>query len=117
MRKIYVATIAAACTIQVNAQTTDTLQQKKDLQEVVIDGIKATNNNPVTFTNVTKKEIAQQNFGQDLPFLLNLTPSSVVSSYAGNAIGYTGIRIRGTDPTRTNVTINGVPKIRGVTNR
>jgi iron complex outermembrane receptor protein len=109
MRKIYVATIAAACTIQANAQTTDTLQHKTDLQEVVVNGIKATANNPVTFTNVSKKEIAHQNFGQDLPFLLNLTPSTVASSYAGNAIGYTGVRIRGTDPTRTNVTINGVP--------
>ncbi len=109
MRNIYVTTIAIACTLQSYAQTNDTLQQKKDLQEVVINGIKATNNNPVTFTNVSKKEIAKQNFGQDLPFLLNLTPSTVVSSDAGAGIGYTGIRIRGTDPTRTNVTVNGVP--------
>ncbi len=109
MRNIYVTTIALACSLQGYAQTTDTLQQKKELQEVVVNGIKATNNNPVTFTNVSKKEIAKQNFGQDLPFLLNLTPSTVVSSDAGAGIGYTGIRIRGTDPARTNVTVNGVP--------
>jgi iron complex outermembrane receptor protein len=109
MRKIYVTTIALVGILQANAQTTDTLQHKTDLQEVVINGIKATNNNPVTFSTVSKKEIEKQNFGQDLPFLLNLTPSTVVSSDAGAGIGYTGIRIRGTDPSRTNVTINGVP--------
>jgi iron complex outermembrane receptor protein len=110
MRKLYVSTIALACMLQAQAQqTTDTLQRQKDLQEVVISGVKAGANNPVTFSTVTKDEIKKQNFGQDLPFLLNLTPSTVVSSDAGAGIGYTGIRIRGTDPTRTNVTINGVP--------
>lgn len=109
MRKIYVTTIVLAGALGVTAQTADTLQHKTDLQEVVISGIKATNNNPVTFSTVTKKEIDKQNFGQDLPFLLNLTPSTVVSSDAGAGIGYTGIRIRGTDPARTNVTVNGVP--------
>jgi iron complex outermembrane recepter protein len=109
MRILYVTTFALACTIQANAQTTDTLDRKQDLQEVVINGVKASKNNPVTFTNVSKDEIKKQNFGQDLPFLLNLTPSTVVNSDAGAGIGYTGIRIRGTDPTRTNVTINGVP--------
>jgi iron complex outermembrane receptor protein len=72
-------------------------------------GTKAQANNPITFQNLNKKEIDKQNFGQDLPFLLNLTPSTVISSDAGAGVGYTGIRIRGTDPTRTNVTINGVP--------
>ncbi|HEX8037874.1 MAG TPA: TonB-dependent receptor, partial [Chryseosolibacter sp.] len=53
--------------------------------------------------------IAEQNFGQDVPFLLNWTPSVVTTSDAGTGIGYTGIRIRGSDPTRVNVTINGIP--------
>jgi iron complex outermembrane receptor protein len=88
---------------------TDSSKTRTELQEVVILGTKAQNNNPITFQNLNKKEIDKQNFGQDLPFLLNLTPSTVVSSDAGAGIGYTGIRIRGTDPTRTNVTINGVP--------
>jgi iron complex outermembrane recepter protein len=109
MRKIYVSTIALTCLLQAKAQQPDTLNRKEDLQEVVISGVKATKNNPVTFTNVSKEEITKQNFGQDLPFLLNLTPSTVVNSDAGAGVGYTGIRIRGTDPTRTNVTINGVP--------
>ncbi len=88
---------------------TDSSKTRTELQEVVILGTKAQNNNPITFQNLNKKEIDKQNFGQDLPFLLNLTPSTVVSSDAGAGVGYTGIRIRGTDPTRTNVTINGVP--------
>ncbi len=88
---------------------TDSSKTRTELQEVVILGTKAQNKSPITFQNLNKKEIDKQNFGQDLPFLLNLTPSTVVSSDAGAGIGYTGIRIRGTDPTRTNVTINGVP--------
>lgn len=91
------------------AQNTDTLSNRQVLQDVVVSGTKAKKNQPVTFTNLGKKEIEQQNFGQDLPFLLNLTPSTVVNADAGAGVGYTGIRIRGTDPSRTNVTINGVP--------
>jgi iron complex outermembrane receptor protein len=94
---------------QMIAAQTDSLKTKTDLQEVVVMGTKAQANNPITFQNLNKKEIDKQNFGQDLPFLLNLTPSTVISSDAGGGVGYTGIRIRGTDPTRTNVTINGVP--------
>ncbi len=101
------------CVLSVTAlkaqQQSDTLQNKQVLQDVVVSGTKAKKNQPVTFTNLSKKEIEQQNFGQDLPFLLNLTPSTVVNSDAGAGIGYTGIRIRGTDPSRTNVTINGIP--------
>ena len=55
------------------------------------------------------KEIEAKNFGQDLPYLLNSLPSTVVTSDAGAGVGYSGIRIRGVDPTRTNVTINGIP--------
>lgn len=77
--------------------------------EVLVQSTRAKNNDPVTFTNLGKAQIERLNYGQDVPFLLNLTPSTVVSSDAGAGIGYTGIRIRGTDPARTNVTINGVP--------
>src|SRR6185369_7072505 len=56
-----------------------------------------------------KKEIAKVNLGQDIPFILNQTPSVVVNSDAGNGVGYTGIHIRGTDATRINVTLNGIP--------
>ena len=77
--------------------------------EIVVTATRATSKSAVTFTNVGKETIEKQNLGQDLPFLLNQTPSVVVSSDAGAGVGYTGIRIRGSDPTRINVTVNGIP--------
>jgi iron complex outermembrane receptor protein len=76
---------------------------------VEVRAIRAGENSPFTKTNIGKKEIAKINLGQDIPFLLNQTPSVVINSDAGNGIGYTGIRIRGTDATRINVTLNGIP--------
>ncbi len=78
-------------------------------EEVIVRATRAGNNAPLAFTNVDKAALARRNFGQDLPFLLNETPSVVVTSDAGAGVGYTGIRIRGSDPTRINVTINGIP--------
>ena len=72
-------------------------------------GIRAKEDVPVTFTNISKKEIAPRNLGQDIPILLNYLPGVVTTSDAGAGIGYTGIRVRGTDATRVNVTINGIP--------
>ncbi len=77
--------------------------------EVIVTATRATELSPTTFTWVTKQEIERNNLGQDLPFLLDQTPSVVVTSDAGTGVGYTGIRIRGSDPTRVNVTINGIP--------
>jgi iron complex outermembrane recepter protein len=79
------------------------------LTPVEVRAIRAADNSPFTKTNLSRKEIAKNNFGQDIPFLLNQTPSVVVNSDAGNGIGYTGIRIRGTDATRINITLNGIP--------
>jgi iron complex outermembrane receptor protein len=76
---------------------------------VVVSATRATDKTPTTFTNIDKAVLSKQNFGQDVPFLLNWTPSVVTTSDAGTGIGYTGIRIRGTDGTRINVTINGIP--------
>lgn len=78
-------------------------------EEVTVNSTRASKNAPTAYTNVSKKDLAKNNFGQDLPYLLNQTPSVVVSSDAGAGIGYTGIRIRGSDATRVNVTINGIP--------
>lgn len=86
------------------------LAPKAILQEDFI--IKATNSSelsPTTFKNINKAELESKNLGQDLPFLINNTPSLVVTSDAGAGVGYTGVRIRGSDLTRINVTINGVP--------
>lgn len=77
--------------------------------EVVITATRAGENAPATFSTVDKATIQKQNFGQDLPFLLNWMPSVVTTSDAGTGIGYTGMRIRGSDATNINVTINGIP--------
>ena len=79
------------------------------LEPVEVKAIRAGENSPFTKTNIAKKEIEKLNLGQDLPFILNQTPSVVVNSDAGNGVGYTGIRIRGSDASRINVTLNGVP--------
>lgn len=76
---------------------------------VVVNASNVNENTPMTFNDINREQIEKMNFGQDIPYLLDEIPSSVVSSDAGAGIGYTGIRIRGTDPTRTNVTVNGIP--------
>jgi iron complex outermembrane receptor protein len=79
------------------------------LTPVEVRAIRAGDHSPFTKTNFSKKEIAKTNLGQDIPFILDQTPSVVINSDAGNGIGYTGIRIRGTDATRINITLNGIP--------
>jgi len=76
---------------------------------VEIRAIRAEDKAPFTKSNVYKGEIEKQNLGRDLPFLLDQLPSVVINSDAGNGFGYTGIRIRGSDATRINVTLNGIP--------
>ena len=78
-------------------------------EEVTVSGTRAAKNSPTAYTNLSKKDLEKNNLGQDLPFLLAQTPSVVTTSDAGAGIGYTGIRIRGSDGTRINVTINGIP--------
>ena len=77
--------------------------------EVIVMATRATEKSAATFTNINKLTLQKQNFGQDLPLVLNWTPSLVTTSDAGAGVGYTGLRIRGSDATRINVTINGVP--------
>lgn len=77
--------------------------------EVIVRSTRAADKSATAYTNVSKKDLAKNNLGQDLPFLLNTTPSLVITSDAGAGVGYTGVRIRGSDATRTNVTVNGIP--------
>lgn len=79
------------------------------LQPVEIKAIRANDRAPFAKTNLDKAYIEKNNTGQDIPFLLNQTPNVVVNSDAGNGIGYTAIHIRGTDASRINMTINGIP--------
>ena len=81
----------------------------KQLDEVLVSAVRVTTKTPVTFSNISKGELAKRNLGQDIPILLNYLPSVVTTSDAGNGVGYTGIRVRGSDATRVNVTINGIP--------
>ena len=89
-----------------------TIRLKREIQlmdPIEIKSVRAGDIYPFTQTLITKKEIEKRNTGQDLPFLLNQIPGTVANSDAGNGIGYTGIRIRGTDPSRINITLNGIP--------
>jgi iron complex outermembrane receptor protein len=79
------------------------------LQPLEVRATRASATAPFTKTNISKEQIALVNTGQDLPFLLNQTPSTVINSDAGNGVGYTGIHIRGSDASRINVTLNGIP--------
>ena len=79
------------------------------VEEVIVTATRAGEKSPVAFTNMEKEEIRSRNFGQDVPYLLAMTPSLVTSSDAGHGIGYTSMRIRGTDANRINVTINSIP--------
>lgn len=77
--------------------------------EVIVSATRSDAETPATFTTLNQGALQKQNFGQDLPFALTWTPSLVTTSDAGTGIGYTGFRIRGSDPTRINVTVNGLP--------
>lgn len=79
------------------------------LDEVLVKAVRVSENAPFTQSNLTKEEIEERNLGQDIPVLLNYLPNVVTTSDAGAGVGYTGIRVRGSDATRVNVTVNGIP--------
>ena len=99
--------------LDVQAPASDLFLQLEPLailtEEFIVSATRARETTPTTFQSITKEELNKNNLGQDLPFLLNYTPSVITHSDAGAGIGYTGMRIRGTDQTRINVTVNGIP--------
>ncbi|MCC7379921.1 MAG: TonB-dependent receptor plug domain-containing protein, partial [Chitinophagaceae bacterium] len=109
MKKLFVIVLCYCCSITAFAQTEKKFNDTTLLQPVEVQAIRAGYKAPFAKTNLVKKDIEKNNLGQDIPFLLNQTPSVVVNSDAGNGVGYTGIRIRGTDASRINVTLNGIP--------
>ena len=109
MKKLFLSTALCAVGFILFAQKENKFNDTAYLQPVEVQAIRAGEKAPFAKTDLTKKDIEKNNLGQDLPFLLNQTPSVVVNSDAGNGIGYTGIRIRGTDAARINVTLNGIP--------
>ena len=104
---IGLCSLAATAQEEPAQDTIKTAQYKMD--EVLVSAVRVTAQTPVTFSNVSKQELAPRNLGQDIPALLNFLPSVVTTSDAGNGIGYSGIRVRGADASRVNVTINGIP--------
>lgn len=99
-------------TIELNANAIADLVIKRSsiiTEEVTVNATRASNNSPTAFTNLSKKDIDKNNSGRGFEYLLEQTPSVVVTSNAGAGVGYTSIRVRGSDPTRINVTLNGIP--------
>ena len=111
MKKILllVAATATACSAWAQQSVSLDSLDYAEMDEVQVIATRATNTTPVAFTNVTKEQIKKVNFGKDLPEVLSMTPSVVTTSDAGAGIGYTTMRIRGTDGSRINVTVNGIP--------
>ena len=94
------------CILLAQEQPKDSIQS---IEEVLISNVRAKEKNPIPFTNVTAAQIAPRNLGQDIPILLNYLPSVVTTTDAGAGVGYTYMRVRGSDGSRINVTLNGIP--------
>ena len=111
MKKTLLTVATAMATLVVAAQpaATDTVPAIA-LSEVEVLGTRASENTPVAFTSMNGKQIAAVNHGLDLPFLLTMTPSVITTSDAGAGVGYTSMRVRGTDATRINITVNDIPQ-------
>src|SRR5665213_1532410 len=111
MKKIFlfIPMIIFCCSSYAQDTSHHKLSDTLMLDNIELTSIRAGDKSPFTKTNLNEAQIAKVNLGQDLPFVLNQTPSVVVNSDAGNGVGYTGIHIRGTDASRINVTLNGIP--------
>jgi len=105
------ATLKTDLNLRSDTSITMTMEPSAILgEEVNVTATRAQNKYPLAFTTISSKQLQPVNLGKDLPYLIQNTPSTVVTSDAGTGIGYTGISIRGTDLTRINVTLNGIPQ-------
>ena len=112
MKKYYFIVLISANIYSQNVQNNQSLDSIADivnLDEVTVNSLRAKYNSPVPFVNISKKDLENTNLAQDLPTLLKNTPSVLTTSDSGSGIGYSSIRVRGSDQSRVNVTINGVP--------
>jgi len=108
----YVGLKTIVIDLDINKNTTKNISLTPSVifsEEVIISAIRASDESPTTYTIMNQKEIEKRNTGRDLPYILKTTPSVIVSSDAGAGVGYTDMRIRGTNLTGINVTLNGVP--------
>lgn len=110
MRKFFMMALMGVATAHAAVVDTqlDTLKSV-ELQDVQVVSTRASRKTPMAFTDMNKEQLKAVNYGKDVPFLLSLTPSVTMTSDAGNGIGYTTLRVRGTDPSRINITANGIP--------
>jgi len=81
----------------------------ENLEEVLVRSVRVAADSPVTHSNIDKKELEKRNLGQDIPYMLSYLPSVVTTSDAGAGVGYTYLRVRGSDGSKINVTLNGIP--------
>ena len=107
MKKLFI--LLVFCGFSVFAQKNDIKKDTIKLSEVIVEATRLGKNAPFTQSNLNKKALGKRNLGQDIPVLLKYLPNIVITSDAGAGVGYTGIRVRGSDATRVNVTINGIP--------
>nr|WP_233131574.1 TonB-dependent receptor [Tenacibaculum holothuriorum] len=107
----YVGYKSVTKTINIPQEKSLNIQLESDttLDEVLVSAVRVKADAPVTHSNLTKKQIAKRNLGQDIPVLMNYLPNVISSSDAGAGIGYTYLRVRGSDASRVNITINGIP--------
>lgn len=96
------------CTIAQERSAQDSVSVTS-LDEILVSSIRVDSKTPIAFSNLSKNDLAKRNLGQDIPSMMNYMPSVVTTTDAGNGIGYSSIRVRGSDATRVNVTLNGIP--------
>ena len=94
--------------LSVNQQDTVTFHKEERLDSIVVSSNRANMNTPVTYTQITRKQLQRESSGHSLPMMLALQPSVVATTEGGLGLGYTKMSVRGTDDSRTNVTINGI---------
>ncbi|TSE10067.1 TonB-dependent receptor [Aquimarina algiphila] len=112
MKNVLFYLVILILSIPLNAQEkqTDSISSEVEkLDEVLVKSVRVEADSPITHSNVSKEELATRNLGQDIPILLNYLPGVVTTTDAGTGVGYTYIRVRGSDASRVNVTLNGIP--------
>ena len=111
MKRFFLTLAVAALSLGTRAQqlSPDSISMYDEIQKIEVVATRATSKTPVAYTNLSREDIARNNYGLDIPSLLALTPSMIATNETGIGIGGTSMRLRGTDATRLNVTINGMP--------
>jgi len=110
MKKLLISAFLAFPLLTVIAQEkTQDSTKVEALDEVLVKSVRVEADSPITHSNLDKEDLEKRNLGQDIPYMLNYLPSVVTTSDAGAGVGYTYIRVRGSDASRVNVTLNGIP--------